>query len=228
MKTYQKILIGGLGAMMPIVLNLLIVDLHVLILDLTLVALLAYLIRVVILFFLGGVVAFLHKDENSPLKLFQLGLAAPALITGLLNSGQVEIPKAPPPPGTQPGISSLFVPSAYAQVTPRQEIKTFSLPKETLGEQFQRGFTGAAPKRIWFVIAGSHSNRGSAQKQAEEITKRSSAKGFKAEVYSPSAGNSSWSVVIGSHLTSEDARELRQRAITAGVSKDPSVWTFAK
>ena len=227
MTTHQKILIGGLGALTPAVLNLAVVDLHILLIDLTVVALLAYLIRVAVLFAIGGLVAYFHKSEKSPIKLFQLGLAAPALITSLLNGGQVEIPKAPAAPESPPGVSSLFVPSAYAQVTPRQD-KTFSLPKETLGEQFQRGFTGAAPKRVWFVIAGSHPNRGSAQKQAGEITKKFSAKGFKAEVYSPSAGNSSWSVVIGSNLTSEEAQKLRQRAITAGLPKDTHLWTFAK
>ena len=228
MKTYQKILIGGLGALMPVVLNLLVVDLHILFLDLTLVAFLAYLTRVIILFSLGGLVAFFHKDENSPLKLFQLGLAAPALITGLLNGGQVEIPKAPPPPEAKPSASSQFISSAYAQTGQGGEIKTFSLPRESLGEQFQRGFTGSIPKRVWFVIAGSHPSRESAQKQAEKITKEFGAKGFKADLYSPSAGNPYWSVVIGAHLTSDEAQELRQRAITARVSKDPSVWTFAK
>jgi len=228
MQTYQKILIGGLGALTPVIVNLLVVDLQVLFLNLTLVAFLAYLTRVVILFFLGGFVAFFNKDENSPLKLFQLGLAAPALIMSLLNGSQVEIPKVSPPAQAQPSASLQLIPSAYAQTAQKREIKTFSLPKETLGEQFQRGFTGAVPKRVWFVIAASYPNRESAQREADRITKTFAAKGFKADVFSPGAGNSSWSVVLGSNLTSDEAQNLRQRAMTAGVSKDPSVWTFAK
>lgn len=228
MKTSRKILIGGAGALTPVVMNLLVVDFNVLFLNLTLVAGLAYLTRVAILFALGGLVAFLYQDENSPLKLFQLGLAAPALITSLMNGGQVEIPKVPPSAQVRPSASLQLIPSAYAQTAQKREIKTFSLPKESYGEQFQRGFTGAVPKRVWFVIAASYPNRESAQREADRITKAFAAKGFKAEVFSPGAGNSSWSVVLGSNLTSDEAQNLRQRAFTAGVSKAPSVWTFAK
>ena len=228
MKTSQKILIGGLGALTPVVLNLLVVDLNVLFLNLTLVAGLAYLTRVAILFALGGLVAFLYQDENSPLKLFQLGLAAPALITSLMNGGQVEVPKVPPSAQVRPSASLQIIPSAYAQTAQKREIKTFSLPKESLGEQFQRGFTGSVPKRVWFVIAGRYPSRESAQRETDRITRAFGAKGFKAEVFSPGGGNSSWSVVLGSNLTSDEAQSLRQRAATAGVAKDPSVWTFAK
>jgi len=43
MKTYQRILIGGLGALTPVVMNLLVVDLNVLFLNLTRAAGLAHL-----------------------------------------------------------------------------------------------------------------------------------------------------------------------------------------
>ena len=64
MKTYKKILIGGLGALTPIIMNLLVIDLEVLLLNVTLFAVLGYTIRVIILFYLGGITAFLHKDEH--------------------------------------------------------------------------------------------------------------------------------------------------------------------
>lgn len=228
MKTYQKVMVGGLGALMPIVVNLLVVDLHVLFLDLTLVAFLAYLVRVIILFCLGGIVAFLHTDENSPLKLFQLGLAAPALITGLLNGAQIEVPKAPLPAHAEPSASTYFVPLVYAQTTRGTEVKTFSLPKETLGEQVQRGLIGSVPTRVWFVIAGSYSSQENAERSAKQIEREFGPKGFKPVVYAPYGGNPYWAVVIGSNLTSQEAQQLRQRAITAGLPKDTYLWTFAK
>jgi len=228
MKTHQKILFGGLGALTPVVMNLLVVDLNVLFLNLTLVAGLAYLTRVAILFALGGLVAFLHKDEKSPLKLIQLGIAAPALITGFLNGGQITVPKAPAHSDAKVISSLEFIPSAYAQINQEQRTKTFSLPKESVIEQFQRGFTGSVPKRVWFVIVGSYSSRENAEKAAKKIEAEFGSKGFKPEVYAPFSGNPNWKVVIGSNLTAEEAEPLRQRAVTAGLPKDIYVWTFAK
>lgn len=228
MKTYQKIMLGGLGALMPVIMNLLVVDLHILFLNLTLVALLAYFTRVVILFFLGGLVAFLHKDENSPFKLLQLGVAAPALITGLLNGAQVELPKVPLPAEANPSASTYFVPPVYAQPTRGTEVKTFSLPKETLGEQVQRGLIGSVPTRVWFVIVGSYSSQENAERSVKQIEREFGPKGFKPVVYAPYGGNPYWAVVIGSNLSSQEAQQLQQRAITAGLPKDTYLWTFAK
>ena len=81
MNIRKKIMIGGLGALTPVIMNLLIVDLNVLLVKFTSLAFIGYVIRVIILFYLGGLVAFLHKDENSPIKIFELGIIAPALIT---------------------------------------------------------------------------------------------------------------------------------------------------
>lgn len=65
MKTRQKIIIGGLGALTPIIMNLLVVDINVLVINLTIFAFIGYAIRVVILFYIGGLVAFLHKNEKT-------------------------------------------------------------------------------------------------------------------------------------------------------------------
>jgi hypothetical protein len=228
MKTYQKLLLGGLGALTPVIVNLLVVDLHILFLDLTLAVALAYVVRVIVLFSLGGVIAFLHKDEKSPVKLFQLGIAAPALITGLLNGGQIQVPKAPAPGDAKPSASIQFIAPVYAQPSREKAVQTFSLPKETLGEQFQRGLTGALPKRVWFVIVGSYTSREAADKAAKKIEKDFGAKGFKPEVYAPYSGNPNWAIVIGANLTSDEAQQLRWRAVTAGLPKDTYVWTFPK
>lgn len=83
---HNKVLIGGLGALTPIIMNLLVVDLENLLLGITALAVIAYVIKVAILFYIGGLVAYLNKDENKPVKLFQLGIYAPAMILAFMNT----------------------------------------------------------------------------------------------------------------------------------------------
>jgi len=102
LKVRDKILIGGLGALTPIIMNLLVVDLEKLLINLTTIAMIAYTIKVVLLFYIGGVVAYLNKDENKPFKLFQLGIYAPAMIIAFMNTNplstntqEITIPASP-------------------------------------------------------------------------------------------------------------------------------------
>jgi predicted nucleic acid-binding protein len=226
MKTRHKIIIGGLGALTPVVMNFLVIDINVLFVNLTLLAFIGYLIRVVILFYLGGLVAFLHKDENSPVKLFELGIVAPAIITALLNGTKIEAPKADVKHAETTTVSALLIPKAYAQAVKKEDIKTFSLPKETSKQQLWRGLTGASPNNVWFVIVGSHLKIEDAKKQAQLIAKEW--KDFKAEVYAPYGENLYYAVVIGANLTHEEAQKLRQKALLAGFSEDTYLWTFPK
>ena len=226
MTTHQKILLGGLGALTPIIINLLVADLRVLLLGLTTLTFLGYVIRVVILFYLGGLVAFLHKDETSPLKLFELGIVAPTLITGLINAGNIDIPKTGQAPGGQPVSSIHFVLPAYAQRPQEERVKTFSLPQGNLAQQFLRGLTGSKFERTWFVIVGSHLKLEDAERQVQQIQR--TRPDFKAEVYAPYGGNPYYAVVIGANLTYEEAQRLRQQTIAAGFRKDTYLWTLPK
>ncbi|MBI5749602.1 MAG: SPOR domain-containing protein [Nitrospinae bacterium] len=226
MKTRQKIIIGGLGALTPVVMNFLVIDINVLFVNLTLLASIGYAIRVVILFYLGGIVAYLHKDENSPVKLFELGIVAPAIITALLNGTKIEAPKADVKHGETTTVSAILIPKVYAQAVRKDEIKTFSLPKETSTQQIWRGLTGSSPNNVWFVIVGSHLKMEDAKKQAQLIAKEW--KDFKAEVYAPYGENLYYAVVIGANLAREEAQQLRQKAILAGFPEDTYLWTFPK
>ena len=226
MKTRKKIIIGGLGALTPVIMNLLIVDLNVLFVKISLLAFLGYFMRVVILFYLGGLVAFLHKDENSPMKIFELGIVAPALITAMLNAGHVSIIKAPPQTAETSAASFSFIPSVYALPPQEEEIKTFSLPKESSMQQIWRGLTSSSYKKVWFVIVGSHPELEDARNQAQQIDQRG--EDFEAEVYAPYGDNPNYSVVIGANLTYEEAGELKRRAIEAEFPRDTHLWTFPK
>lgn len=222
----KKILIGGLGALTPIIMNLLVVDLNILLVNLTVFAFIGYAIRVIVLFYLGGVVAYLHKDEKNQIKIFELGIVAPALITVLINAGNVDVPKiAHSAAGTNTSYHVL-VSSAYAQpAQPRQDLKTFSMPKESAMRQFWRGLTGASSKKVWFVVSGTHLKLDDAKKQAKEINDMK--KDFQAEIYKPYGSDPRYRVVIGANLLRSRAQLMSERAIAEGLPKTRA-WTFTK
>jgi hypothetical protein len=263
----NKIAIGGLGALAPILVSLLAVDLENVFEKATFWAVFGYALRVVVLFSIGGLVAFLHREENDYFKLFELGIAAPALLTTLLSGSagkmssastnavgattsraaaltspyplqgrlvtaattvplrygiQFAAYRAPDPNrGTgRPEVSSPppeVTPPRPAVTPPPAEVKTFSPPEETTGEQLVRGLLGSSNTRVWFVVAGSYSSVDNAARHREGINKRW--KQVSAEVYKP-YDTPYYSVVIGANLTMDEAKRLRSQAISAGVGKD--------
>lgn len=213
-------MIAGLGGIAPVLLSLVVIDLQTLLLDLTLLAVLSYLIKVLALFAIGGLVGWLNKTESDAVKLFQLGIAAPALITAAINGGRITLPEK----ATEPSVSSSIsiVSQTYAQPTLAQEVKQFSLPQETPRQQIYRGLFGATPKNVWFVISSSHPTQEAAEKQAADCRK----KGFSADIYAPYGSNPNYAVVIGSQITLSEARQLRLKAIKSGLPQDTYLWTF--
>jgi hypothetical protein len=97
MTPQRRILLAGLGAMMPVILNLTVVDLGSIVNEFTLVACLGYAIRVVVLFLIGGLVGFLNSDEVTQTKVFQLGIGAPAMLLALANGMHIPEPATPIP-----------------------------------------------------------------------------------------------------------------------------------
>lgn len=216
----QRFLIAGIGGITPVLLSLVVIDLRTLLLNVTALAIATYAIRAAALFAVGGLIGWLHRNEVDPVKLFQLGIAAPALITAAINGGRVTLPQVSGPQTAQSSWG--IVAPAYAEPTGESHLKRFSLPRETATQQIFRGLFGSVPKNVWFVIAGSHGTRNAAEKQARDIR----ARGFRAEVYAPYDGNSRYSVVIGAQMTHAAARRLRHNAIVLGLPKDTHLWTF--
>jgi hypothetical protein len=214
----QKLLLGAIGAVTPLALNLLIID-QLALASLTILTLAGYLIRVLVLIGLGSLVVYLNIDEGNRMRVFQLGLAAPALLTALLNGAnqrslmQTQQVVTPPSAG-------IFTTVLHAQETERP--RQFVIPKETKSEQVWRGLTGSRSDRVWFVIAKREPTREAAMASAGQIKR--SVKGYQPEVYEPYEGRGSWSVVIGAGLTRAEAMELRQRAVAAGLA-DADLWT---
>lgn len=223
MSNYQRIIFGCLGSITPSLMNLLVIDIETTFKAITLMVLIGYVIRVLILCYIGGLIAYLYKDENSPIKIFQLGLAAPALITAFINAHNISYN----PVNVKEPIkkSSIIMPLAYAEMSQNYnyKLKKFSI-KETEMEQLLRGITGSVPKNIWFVIIGSHLKLEDAEQQVKDIIKNEKWKDFKPEIYEPYGDNQYYGVVIGANLTQKEAVELKKRAISLGLPKDTYLW----
>jgi hypothetical protein len=215
----RRFIVAGLGGITPVLLSLVVVDLETLLINVTVLAIISYAIRVLALFALGGLVGWLHRKEIDAVKLFQLGIAAPALITAAINGGRITLPQTP---AIHTSHSSWSIISEAVAQPASENIKQFSLPKETPSQQVVRGLFGTLPKNVWYVIAGSTTTKEEAERKAEEARK----KGFPADVYAPYGGNPCYAVVIGSQLTQSQAQELRNKAVSAGLPKDTYLWTF--
>lgn len=92
MTNWRRFWIGGGGALLPLLVTLLAVDISGFIDHAGSYSIGVYVgaaIRYLVLFILGGVVAALNSNELSPVKLVQLGIAAPALVTSYVNAAAI-------------------------------------------------------------------------------------------------------------------------------------------
>jgi len=216
----RKLMIGALGAATPLALNLIVVD-QVALSNPTLLALLGYAVRVVLLVALGVLVVSRNLDEQRPSRLFLLGLAGPALITALLNGFNQRTLLQAEPVAPSAKVSLLALPVVYAAAA-TQGARQFEIPKETGSEQVWRGLTGGRADRAWFVIARREPTREAAEAASGLINR--TIYGFRAEVFEPYQGRGGWCVVIGNGLSHADALRLRERALGAGLT-EAELWT---
>jgi hypothetical protein len=103
--------------MLPLLVTLLAVDLGPLIDNPTQFTIGTYVgaaIRYLVLFTIGGFVAALNSDEIQPVKLVQLGIAAPALIASYVNAQSPKSPITQTAAGHVSMLSLNVVSSAYA------------------------------------------------------------------------------------------------------------------
>lgn len=232
--TRTRLIIGGIGGIAPIIISLLVVDLNSLINDLQTMDIIGLAVRCTVLIFIGALVGYLHQDESEPFKVFQLGIAAPALLTTAINGYGVIGPNAAlkelKAENTQQNNnwSLQLISSAYAAETKTNKHKyinsnAFQEPKISNVERFMRGLIG---KKIsskgddWFVIVGSHTNPEKAKRQAARLDK----KNFLAKIFQPASGSSHYAVVIGTNLSESEAISLRKKAVQKGLAKDTYLW----
>ena len=233
--TRTRLIIGGIGGIAPIIISLLVVDLNSLINDLQMMDAIGLAVRCSVLIFIGGLVGYLHQDESEPFKVFQLGIAAPALLTTAINGYGVIGAGAPAykeirAVETSQNSSWPFdlIPSAHASEPAKRNkkyinINAFQEPKVSNVERFLRGLIGrkiTSNGDDWFVIAGSHTSAQKAKRQANQLKR----KNYLAKVYQPVNGSKHYAVVIGSNLNMEEAQSLRKKAIRMGLPSDTYLW----
>jgi hypothetical protein len=149
---WERWLYGGLGSLAPIFVAILAIDLETVFRNADFPVVASWSLRTVVLFLIGGFVAFLHKKETDSWRCFVIGISAPALITTAISGKQVS------------RISRLVVSSATAGELPLpaiQEIKVLPLMElaETSASKFERGFLGRDPLRSYIVIATESDGR---------------------------------------------------------------------
>jgi hypothetical protein len=222
---YRRFIIGGIGGLAPVLMFLIAVDWEEYVVGATTLKVVGYCVRVIVLFGVGGFVAYLHSDERTPFKLFEIGLGAPALIAGYITTSLVSISAPHINPNTSRTVGFSVVSTVHAQtVPPSHQLKKFTLPEQSPTGQFLQGLIGVAPKNVWFVIVGSHLKVEDANSQADSINKAHG--DFRAEVYAPYGDNPYYAVVIGAHLTQKEAKALRDKAVNEGLPKDSYYKTF--
>lgn len=220
--TKTRILIGAIGGISPIIISLLVVDIVQLFNETGLMDGIGLGIRFFVLIFIGGMVGYLHNQEEEPFKLFQLGIAAPALLTTAINGNSIANQTLLKEHSAESQYH-FFIKSAHAADTAYKNIADFKEPKVSNTQLFLRGLVGTklfSNDDDWFVIIGSHKNI----KQAKDQVKKVKNKKYKAKIYEPSTGSKYFSVAIGANLDLKEAEQLQKEAIKNGLPKDTYLW----
>lgn len=228
MQARQRIMIGGLGALTPIVLSLITVDFRVIQANLELGVIIGYAIKVVALFYLGALVAYMHKSEKDTVKLFELGIVAPALIASCLNG--VLVPAKPGVGlGTNAGTpSAVFLGVGVAHAQPLTvESRTLRYeqapqPKPSFAAQLWTGLTGAVSQPLYIRVAVA-----STQQEADRIV-MDLAKKFPNHTYYlflPSEHNPMITIVVGDgYANKKQAEAQRQKLLSEGFPHGLTYW----
>ena len=226
----QRLFIGCLGALAPILVNLYVVDFQTVLPHLLPLEALSYGVRLLALCASACLVVYLNNDEIRPVKLFQLGVAAPAMLTTLLNGAAVtnrnpSVSVAPVPAH----INWLIVSPANAQPSTDSqrsaEILDCTKPQEpSVSQQILKGLVGINPGNQWFVVVGSNPTAEEAVADVEAVNRRFAGK-YQAKICAPTAvPNAPYRVVIGQYLTYADATALKNQAIAGGLPSNTWVW----
>ena len=137
MTMLSRFLWGGLGGLAPILATFLILEAHTIALYLdemsrggSMLTLVGYGVRVVGLFVVGGLWAGLHKSEVDPKKLFQLGIVAPAMITGMISASNAgAASETIEPARIEVPAEQLTIPTAPAPVSTRSTVANRDRPQ---------------------------------------------------------------------------------------------------
>jgi hypothetical protein len=223
MAFYKRFLLGGLGALSIIILWSATTDLDLIIKNVKVIrsggddafALwVGFFVRVIGLFVSGGIaVGVFNADEDRLPKLFQLGMAGPAILAGFLGVNGLGQQSAEMRPNRAATHVSLI---AVAHAESPQPVRVSKYPslRVSAGQQFLAGlFANKAVEKKFYVIVGSREDKDDAVKLAQEYAKKFPQ--FSYVVYEPYQ-SAYYGVSIGDSTSFQDAEELRRKAVKAG------------
>jgi hypothetical protein len=239
MGSVQRFSFACLGALTPIITNLLVVDLHTTLNNLSVIEGMNYAIRLAALCASACVVVFLNSDEVRPVKLFQLGIMAPALLTSLINGAAISIKATAgtaqnstvQTPAAQKSEFPSLIGSAFAQPGPTSAPQTTTPLKDCLSpaelnttQQILKGLIGLVPDNKWYVVVGSYGALPGATQDANQIRARFGTR-YTVSICKPlGPPDGQYRVVIGEDLTYADATRFKVDAIAAGFGDNTWLW----
>ena len=222
MNLKNKLFIGCLGALSPILVNLILVDLDLVLANAKALTIASYIVRVIALCAAACLVVYLNGEEDKPIKIFQLGLAAPALLTGIING--VSLSKNVVDQKAAFEIPAI-VSSAFAQGAGQPKVEDCVKHDSTAGQEVLKGLFGILPENRWYVSTSSKLKLQSAVDEVKDIESRFSGK-FHPRICAPiSSDDKYYRVIIGQNLTREAANKLKDEALASGLSRSTWLWS---
>lgn len=236
----KKLGVGCLGALSPIIANLMVVDMRLVLTNATFWAALSYFVRQLALCIAACIVVYLNRDEKKLARVFQLGIVAPALLTGMINgvslSANLPAQANVTPPANVKSQSTIEMPStvssAIAQPVVGNTSPTEAVPQpkdclkreSSVSQEILRGLLSILPENRWYVVISSNINLRYAVNHVQEIRRKYEGK-FQAEICQPLPGDNRYRIVIGENLTRTAAEKLQQEAVEAGFP--PGTWLWS-
>lgn len=188
--------------------------------------LVAFLLTTAACFAAGVAAAWLYADEHNRLKLFQLGVAAPAMFTAMTSGASRDSSReslAVTPPAAEVSARSALTLASAAPAAPSQR-RVFSFtdqPQPGLGESLLRGVTRSAPRYgLTFVyVREAFPTASAAFARADEIERA----GVSTRVYGRGGPVDGFVVVLGDWLTHADAGQVLAEVQAKGLGAH--LWT---
>ena len=232
---FQKMILGALGALTPVLLNLYAVDFEKLFMNqqITVPYLIGYIVRILILILYGSLIAFFHRDENSPVKLFQLGVAFPAIVTILLSGVNSSVRYVPQQetnstkPVQMPAVkANNAATSAYKVILAQYQqpvqaiepvlVNEFDTKRNSPFIQFIQGFLGTMPQVNTFaVLLGNEIAWNDALNDYQFYNHNYPE--FDVQLYRSYNNNEKYVLVLGNKLTETAALQIQNAARRSGL-----------
>jgi len=233
----QRVIFGGLGGLVTLLVSAAAIDAAVVFSHLTFVVFFAYAFKTVISFSIGGMVGFFFgADDTKAVGVFIKGIAAPALLATYLNGHQVNVQQ-----NAKMLYKSDFVATAYADdVRPTEKnvanvpvvvkcddlnipVHEFKRKEEGLAEQLSRAVLNTQKDDLYLVI-GVFDNEDALCKKVMSLKENPERlNNWKwTQVYGridnsdPDKPHIHFYLALSSHLNQEDAKELLDKAIASG------------